>query len=184
MDEFLSPHARKILLGDRRCTATNRSGERCGRASALGQFVCDAHGAKAPMSIKAGRERLLAMVEPAFDALLRALSHGPACELCGRTDDDKNPTVVAAAKAVLDRCGFGPHATLDVSSTDRPLEDVSSEELVARLEGLLVSARRLRDEEAGSTDAFAEGEVLDVTEPMAAISEVPATSAPEGDDRG
>jgi hypothetical protein len=52
MHEFLSDHARAVLLPDRRCTATSRStGERCGRSAALGQFVCDKHGAKAPWSI-------------------------------------------------------------------------------------------------------------------------------------
>jgi len=121
MDEFLSPHARTVLLGDRRCTATNRDGTRCGRASALGQFVCDKHGAKTPASLQAGRERLLMLAEPALDALLRALKTGPPCEHCGRSDADRDPVVVRAAQIVLDRAGFGPSATMHVE----PIEPVT-----------------------------------------------------------
>lgn len=43
----------------RRCRATNRSGERCGRPAAPGAVVCASHGAKAPQaSRRAARRRL------------------------------------------------------------------------------------------------------------------------------
>jgi hypothetical protein len=43
----------------RRCTATNRSGGRCGRAAILGGTVCDHHGGKAP-AVRAAAYRRLA----------------------------------------------------------------------------------------------------------------------------
>ncbi len=109
----LSPHARKVLLGDRQCTAKNRKGERCGRASALGQFQCDQHGGKAPLSIAAGRERMAALVEPAMDVLFRATRNAPPCELCGRSDADRDPTAVRAAGMILDRCGYNAKLTVE-----------------------------------------------------------------------
>jgi len=107
-----SPHARSVLLGDRQCTAMNREGNRCGRASALFQFVCDHHGAKAPLSIKAGKERMAALVEPALDVLFRATCNAPPCEVCGRSDADRDPTAVRAAGMILDRCGYHPSLTI------------------------------------------------------------------------
>ncbi len=40
-----------------RCTATNRAGERCGRAPAPGCAVCRSHGAAAPQVAAAGQRR-------------------------------------------------------------------------------------------------------------------------------
>jgi hypothetical protein len=90
----------------------NREGNRCGRASALFQFVCDHHGAKAPLSIKAGKERMAALVEPALDVLFRATCNAPPCEVCGRSDADRDPTAVRAAGMILDRCGYHPSLTI------------------------------------------------------------------------
>jgi hypothetical protein len=115
----VSPHARSVLLGDRRCTALNRAGGRCGRASALGQFVCDHHGAKAPLSIQAGRERMAALVEPAMEVLFRATRNAPPCEVCGRSDSDRDPTAVRAAGMILDRCGYHPKFVVE---HERPQE--------------------------------------------------------------
>jgi hypothetical protein len=157
MNEFLSPHARSVLLGDadaRRCTATNRDGTRCGRASALGQFVCDKHGAKAPLSIRTGKERLALLVEPALDALFRALKSAPPCALCGRSDSDRDPTVVAAARVVLDRAGYHPTLTIEHVESD-PYADLDINDTITMLERLLEQARALRDAEPPCIDAAA-----------------------------
>jgi hypothetical protein len=114
-DSLIPRHAREVLIADRRCIATNRDGERCGRAAAIGGFVCNLHGAKSPNAERARRERLFAMVDPALDALLRCLKFAPACDKCGRSDADRDPTVIRAAQVVLDRAGFGPHATITVT---------------------------------------------------------------------
>ena len=137
----LSPHARTVLLGDRQCTARNREGERCGRSSALGQFVCSAHGAKSPLSMRAGRERLLALAEPALDVLYRATRNAPPCEHCGRSDADRDPVAVRAAGMILDRCGFGPSAEIAVTTSPTELTHETTAQVLARAE-ILVSAPR------------------------------------------
>jgi hypothetical protein len=71
------------------------------------------HGGKIPTVQKAARERLLALVEPALDVLLRMLRAAPPCEHCGRSDVDRDPVVLRAAQLVLDRTGF--HPTLSVA---------------------------------------------------------------------
>jgi hypothetical protein len=87
----------------RRCTATARSGERCGRSPALGATVCYYHGGAAPQVKAKAQERLRALQHPAIDALARALEQ--------RTD---LAAALRAALAVLDRTGLGPRNTIDV----------------------------------------------------------------------
>jgi len=114
MDEFLSPHATSVLFADRRCTATNRAGQRCGRAAAPFQFVCDKHGAKSPLAKQAAKERMAMLLEPATEVLFRATRNAEPCPHCGRSDADRDPSAIRAAIAILDRCGFGPTAKLTV----------------------------------------------------------------------
>src|SRR4029450_12285626 len=96
--------ARREWAPARQCTATNSQGERCKRQPIPGGTVCVNHGGKAPQTVAAGGVKLLSGRDLAIDALLRALeSHGPHCETCGRSDDDRDPTVVRAAQIVLDR---------------------------------------------------------------------------------
>lgn len=147
MNEFLSDHARSVLLPDRRCTATSRStGERCGRASALGQFVCDKHGAKAPLSIQAAKERMAILVEPAMEVLYRATRSAPPCEHCGRSDADRDPTAVRAAQIILDRTGHHPTLALTTAtSAQNPYEDLTDDQLIEKLEAMLAEACERRD---------------------------------------
>jgi len=144
----LSPHARTVLLGDRQCTARNREGERCGRSSALGQFVCSAHGAKSPLSMRAGRERLLALAEPALDVLYRATRNAPPCEHCGRSDADRDPVALRAAGMILDRCGFGPSAEIAVTTSSTELTHETTAQVLARAEILVGALREQLEAEA------------------------------------
>lgn len=90
------------MSSDRRCTATSKqTGKRCGRIAHPGASVCTHHGAGAPQVQAKAKERLLAMVDPALDGLMRAL----------RSDDHK--AIVAAARAVLDRAGFPSTSRLE-----------------------------------------------------------------------
>jgi hypothetical protein len=170
--DFLSPRARSVLLGDRQCTARNRGGERCGRSSAIGQTVCDRHGAKAPLSIAAARERLMMLVEPAIGALMNALRSGPPCEHCGRSDSDRDPVTVNAARLVLDRCGYGPSQTITLQPPEDRYASSTTDELIARLEALLARAHALKDFEEARELNTLDGHVI---EPE------PARADPEGD---
>lgn len=115
-DDVIGQPAREAL-GDttRRCTATSKgSGTRCGLAPIPGGFVCHFHGGGVPAVRMAARERLLAMVDPALDALMRFLRTAPPCPHCGRSDADRDPVVLRAAQLVLDRTGFHPGVTVQV----------------------------------------------------------------------
>jgi hypothetical protein len=101
MSDLVGKRGRMALAESRQCTATNRNGERCGRASIPGGFVCNLHGGNAPQTLKAAQQRLLSLIEPALDVLHSILRIAPACAVCGRRDDLS--AVVAAAKAVIDR---------------------------------------------------------------------------------
>jgi hypothetical protein len=115
LDDIIGRNSRNNILGpSRQCTATNRMNARCQRAPIVGGFVCSLHGGKAEHVKRAARERLLALVDPAVDSLLRALRSGDPCDRCGRSDSDKDPVVLRAAQIVLDRCGFGPSATVAI----------------------------------------------------------------------
>lgn len=171
MHEFLSDHARSVLLPDRRCTATSRStGVRCGRASALGQFVCDKHGAKAPLSIQAAKERMAILVEPAMEVLYRATRSAPPCATCGRSDADRDPTAVRAAQIILDRTGHHPTLTLEAVPAPNPYRDLTTDQLVEKLEVMLAEARNMRDAE------------LQRSLPQREVLELDAYEVPEGDE--
>lgn len=92
----------------RQCVAHNRQGERCRRSAMLGQQICAMHGGKAPDALRVAKHRLLALVEPALDGLLLAL------------ESKDLPAIIAAARIVLDRAGFGPQATLHIEEEPKP----------------------------------------------------------------
>src|SRR5262245_8186948 len=142
-DEINDPLGRNYRErgGRRRCTATARDGVRCGRAPIVGGFVCVMHGGASPQARQSARKRLQALVDPAIDALLRVLDSGDPCPHCGRADDMN--VVAKAAQIVLDRCGFGPKATLEVERPKEDLSLLSDDELAARAEALALKARRL-----------------------------------------
>ena len=112
------------------CTATSKhSGDRCKRTPIPGGTVCVTHGGSAPAVKIAAQRRLLEMIDPAFDALLRAV------EEC-----DEWPTKVRAAIAVLDRAGFGPTTSLRVEEPGHDYANLSSEELKARAMAIVEKA--------------------------------------------
>lgn len=119
MEDVISRPARE-RLGDtkRRCLATSKTtGERCGRAPIPGGFVCVNHGGAAPHVQRSADERLRDLVDPAISALTRMLRSLPECRHCGRTDADRDPVVLSAAKTILDRCGFGPGMSVDLKTS-------------------------------------------------------------------
>ena len=145
--DLIGRKARKDLCLTRdRCTATNRAGERCGRPPIRGGFVCVVHGGRAPQVQRSARERLLALVDPAMDALLRALKTGPQCDACGRSDADRDPVVIKAAQLVLDRTGFHPRLTVQAarpSETPEWARYLTHEELAVVSEFIALAEERL-----------------------------------------
>jgi hypothetical protein len=79
-----------------RCTATDRTGQQCGKSAIRGANVCRSHGGAAPQVRRRAEERLAALVDPAIDELRKLLR-------------SKSPAVVlGAVKDILDRNGFKP----------------------------------------------------------------------------
>jgi hypothetical protein len=143
----------------RRCTAISRStGERCARAPIVGGFVCSMHGGRAPQVRESARKRLLALVDPAIDGLLRAMEARGTCSKCGRSDDMS--VVVRAAQVVLDRTGHGPSSTLLVgrSRYEEELDRMGPAELAEEAERMAGLLRAAAEEDArGAADGEAGG---------------------------
>lgn len=130
----------------RRCTATNRAGSRCLRQPIPGGEVCVMHGGRAPQVQKSARARLLDGADLAIDYLLNLLTPRPPCEVCGRSDADRDPTVVRACQLVLDRSGFHPTLTVEqVAAPRNEYEDLTDDQLTERLEALLKQCYQMRD---------------------------------------
>ena len=115
------------------CTAMSKqSGERCKSSAIPGGAVCLIHGGSAPAVKLAAQRRLLEMIDPAFDALLRAV------EEC-----DEWPTKVRAAIAVLDRAGFGPTTSLRVEEPGHDYANLTSAELKDRAMAIVEKAAKV-----------------------------------------
>lgn len=125
MDDIVGQKTYMALgLTGRTCGAPIRDGSPCGKAPLVGALRCKLHGG----GTEGRKERLLAMVDPAFAALmvvLELLKGRPTCPQCGRSDADRDPKlvreVIRAAEAVLNRTGFGPHATVDITRDAEPV---------------------------------------------------------------
>ena len=161
--------ADRLAGGKRRCLAINHhTGEQCKRRPIIGGTLCPVHGGSSPQTKQAAYKFLLTLVEPALSTLYDAL--GTDCNfttmegvtLCD-VHGSKCPEWAArvnAAKALLDRAGFGPHSTVSVGENN-DLSDVPTEELASRLEALAVAARteatRKKEELMGNPIADAPG---------------------------
>jgi hypothetical protein len=108
-----TPNDRPGVGARPRCTATARSGDRCGRAPIPGGTVCHYHGGAAPQTKAAAEERLRALQEPALDLLEKTLRH-----LTDKVDETRDlGTGVRAVLGVLDRTGLGPHSSLTLGGS-------------------------------------------------------------------
>jgi hypothetical protein len=175
-------------LEPRRCTATNRHGERCGRAPIAGGTVCIPHGGGAPAVQQAAKARLVAMVEPvlgAFEEIL-AIWRGTRCETCGNPTGDPGP-VIQVGRLVLDRAGFHPTLTVEQVAAPNQYADYSEDQLIARLEAMLADAIARRDHHrahslpAGVIEAAID-EGFEVPEEDGPVADAPipsATNTPE-----
>lgn len=149
---------------DRRCTGTNRAGERCARAPIVGGTVCSLHGGCSPNAQAAAKTRLLAMVEPVlgvFEDIL-AIWHTTRCTGCGHVDANGvkctgcgKPTgdpapVIRVGQLVLDRAGFHPSLTIQQAPPQpNEFEHMTPEELEQRALHLLETVRSLKHSDLG-----------------------------------
>ena len=115
------------------CKATNREGGRCGRHAIAGGFVCNLHGGSAPQVLAAAKLRLAGLVDPSIDALTRIIK-----------TSKHHPSVVSAAKDLLDRAGLKPADKLQLEAGIH-VADPGREQLSdADLERLIATAKQLR----------------------------------------
>lgn len=126
-DQGVTPWSAPASFGPelRRCSAIARqSGQTCNRYTPLGHKVCRMHGGPGPdASVLEAKSKLKNLAHDAIARLAACLSEGPACQTCGRADNDRDPAVIRAAQIVLDRSGFGPTSTLAVG----PAGDMSEQ---------------------------------------------------------
>ncbi len=83
--------------------------------------------------IRAGKMRLLEMVETSFKTLEDAMLLADF------------PTAVKAAQIILDRTGFGPKSTVDVNAVHTDLSELTREQLAERAATL---AARIKERQA------------------------------------
>lgn len=96
------------MNNSRRCKAhSSQTGQRCKKAAMLGQTVCRKHGGASPQAKKAARERLNDLVDPAIASLKKVLERA--------IDSEDYAAVVRAAISILDRTGFHPSKSLELS---------------------------------------------------------------------
>lgn len=88
---------RDPMVMSNQCTAMSKQAKRrCKQPAIPGGTVCRFHGGAAPQVRQAAKDRIAALVDPAIDALQRALDH-----------KDVN-AAVRAARDLLDRAGLAP----------------------------------------------------------------------------
>lgn len=116
-----------IIEADMKCGDPNNpagpyitaSGKPCGRDVRPGFTRCNLHGGNAPAS-KIKAEQLMAQARmPAIEALYTILDQfsNSTCPTCGfpTGDTDEKRMIVRTCQTILDRCGMGPHATLEIA---------------------------------------------------------------------
>jgi hypothetical protein len=133
-----------------KCGAPSRlTGAPCSRNVAPGFSKCYLHGGATP-SARIAAERALAVARtPAIEALHAILTDwgSEVCDKCGRPNYENAHPVIRAAQIILDRTGFGPKATIEVTKPDADGLDVDllTDGERDELAGLLAQVRELKD---------------------------------------
>ena len=95
------------------CSAHRTNGDPCRAPAIRGGRVCVVHGGKAPQVRESARQRLLAFVDPALDQLRRLLDSA-----------DSDAVKLAAARDILDRCGYRPADKIEVESNGKMMIEI------------------------------------------------------------
>ena len=109
------------------CGAKTSAGTPCRRRPTIGCARCALHGGGSPLARQAAERRLLLGTSLALDRLIDAVSeheHDGPCALCGCNASARDPVVIRAAIAVLDRSGFGPNLTLHTTEEEVRVDEV------------------------------------------------------------
>jgi hypothetical protein len=151
----------------------------CGRDVPRGFRNCFLHGGATPGAKMLAERTLAAARMPAIEALHKILHDWGAdvCDKCGRPNYENAHPVIRAAQIILDRTGFGPKATIEVT---KPGDDGGLDiELLTpgerdRLAGLLGQLRELKDQVRARLAGGDEAEVLGLAAaaPAALLGEV------------
>ena len=141
----------------RRCTATNKSGGRCGQRAIPGGHVCKFHGGAAPQVRKKAQLRLIELIDPAIATLAREMIQAD-----GSSDRQR------AANSILDRAGV-PRVTKEITEED------SRTVLLTRL-------REIREQRAdGSSTVEQSAEFIDLPASPDGTDTRPTQEAPNED---
>lgn len=178
-DKLISDHARQVLLGDRQCTATNRSGERCGRASIVGGFVCNQHGGDAPQTREAAKKRILAMAIRGLDdyEVIRETWYATKCPTCKRPTGDPWP-IITVNKELTKNAGLAESTKIELTTPSNSFANLSDDEMTEKLELMqekiadqlrMLRLRQQRDDEQpvleGDTAVFVLDDAPEAEEP-------------------
>lgn len=133
---------------ERRCTHVKKDGTRCKCAPIKGGDVCPAHGGRLPSVKNEAALRLVLLAEPAMQVLydvmqpcvISVTENAAYCSLHGLNCPDW-ATKVSAAKAVLDRTGFGPKSTIAIEQPVNDFASMSTADLAAELQDLADEVR-------------------------------------------
>ena len=139
-------------LGKRQCTHIKDDGSRCVLAPIPGGSVCMLHGGQTRHAQQAARRKLLALVEPAAETLMLAITRcqyerneagSVVCAVHGADGCPEWPVRVNAAKALLDRAGFGPQAKIEIDDKrdHSDLKGLATDALADELEQLVSELR-------------------------------------------
>lgn len=133
----------------RQCSATLKlRNQRCTRMAVVGSHVCALHGGSSPLAKALAKKRLMMLIEPAFEMLMRAME----------SNDMKSG--VRAAEIILDRAGFGPQSTLRIEDERDNLANLSTDELQQRAERLAERARALALQKKEAEPPAQDGEII------------------------
>lgn len=153
--------SRDIVLADggfanRKCTATAKStGKRCDRPPILGGYVCKHHGGGSEDTKAAARHRLLALVDPAINALTTVLKMTQACDACGGMMGDAKlmAVIVKASQLVLDRCGYAPKKEVEVTIDAGAWVQYLTDEQLQTVQGWVAEAKMRAAQDSVIVDA-------------------------------
>jgi hypothetical protein len=151
--ELMRRRVHAALYEPRTCMGDPVTGASCTLLAVAGATLCPQHGGTTKAMQQAARMRLLYLVEPALRVLNKSMA-----------SSDENIRL-KAAQILLDRAGFHPHATLEITESKEDLSQLSDAQLKARAARLL---KAMDSGQGGLVNDLPDSDVIDAeyhTEP-------------------